>query len=190
MAADFQSSFIPKGPVVQQQAFSKKKLGLSGVLVILTLVVSLLGAGGVYAYKSILNTDIQNLETQLVEAEKNLDTKSINEMAQFEKKTKVIDDIIKKHQVISNFLTTLSSSTVSTIQFTEFSYANIKEDELSVSLHGKAADYSSVALQENVFYQNKYFKTIDFSGLTLADDGKVSFDVKMSVDPQISVYNP
>jgi uncharacterized membrane protein len=190
MASDFQSSFIPKGPVVQQQIFKKKGLGWSGMLVVLLLIISLVGAIGLYAYKIIIKKDIQNLESQLAGDEQNIDTKTINEMVQFEKKMQVTETIVKKHQIISNFLTALSSSTVSTVQFAEMNYANLKEGELSVNLHGKAADYSSVALQENVFYQNRYFKSISFSNLTLSDDGKVSFDIALSVDPQIAIYNP
>jgi hypothetical protein len=189
MAADFQSSFIPKGPVTQQ-VFKKKKTGFVGYLIILIFILSIVGAVGVYLYKGMVQTEVQNLEAQLAEAEKNIDKQTINEMVQFDKKLGLIQNIVSKHKIISSFLATLASSTVTTVQFTEFSYGSLKEGELSISLKGNTTDYASVALQESVFSQNKYFKSLTFSNLNLSTGGKVNFDVAIAVDPKIAVYVP
>ncbi len=189
MASDFQSSFIPKDPITEE-VFKKKKAGVLGVLAVSLFVTSIILSVAMYFYKGIIKSDIQNLQSQLAESEKNIDKKTINDMSQFGKKLDTAKSIVLRHQVISNFLEALSSSTVSSVQFIDFSYSNLKEGELTVNLKGKATSYAGVALQENVFSKNKYFKSILFSNLTLADKGLVSFDLAISVDPQISVYSP
>lgn len=189
MSPNFQSSFIPKGPVTEE-VFKKKKAGFVGVLVVSLFVSSIIISVAMYFYKNIVRSDIQNLELQLTDAEKNIDKKTISEMFQFSKKLDVARAIIFKHQVISKFLDSLASSTVSSVQFTGFSYGNLEDGKLLVNLRGKATSYASVALQENIFLQNKYFKSISFSNLTLADNGLVSFDLAILVDPQISAYSP
>lgn len=189
MSPNFQSSFIPKGPVTEE-VFKKKKAGLVGVLVVSLFISSIIISVAMYFYKGIIKSDIQNLELQLTEAEKNIDKKTINEMFQFSKKLNIAKTIIFKHQVMSKFLDSLASSTVSSVQFTGFSYGNLEEGKLLVNLRGKATSYASVALQENIFFQNKYFKSVSFSNLTLAENGLVSFDLAISVDPQISTYSP
>jgi uncharacterized protein (DUF2164 family) len=189
MATNFQSSFIPKEPITEQ-AFKKKKTGLVGILAVSLFLASIAGAVGMYFYEGIIKNEITSLEAQLAEAEKNVDKETIKEMSQFGQKLSVVKSIIYKHQVISNFLDTLAASTVSTVQFTDFSYGNLKSDSLTINLRGKASSYAAIAVQENVLLQNKYFKSITFSNLGLSEKGLVSFDLALSVDPQISVYAP
>lgn len=190
MASNFQSSFIPKEPMTEEKVFKKKKAGILGVLAVSLFVTSIIGSIGMYVYKGIVKSEIQNLESQLAEAEKTIDKKTIGEMAQFGKKLEIVKSLIFKHQVVSNFLSTLSSTTVSAVQFNDFSYGDMREDSLNVNLKGKAANYASVALQESIFTKTKYFKSVVFSNLTLADKGLVSFDLLISVDPQIAIYAP
>jgi hypothetical protein len=45
-----------------------------------------------------------------------------------------------------------------------------------------------VALQEDVFLKNKYWKAANFSNLTLGEDGSVSFELEVLVDPEIATY--
>jgi hypothetical protein len=189
MAPNFQSSFIPKEPVTEE-VFKKKKAGFVGVLVISIFIFSIIAAVGLYFYEGIVKSDIQNLESQLANAEKNIDKKTIDEMSQFGKKLDLIKSIVYKHQVISGFLGSLASSTVSAVQFTDFNYGNLEEGKLTVTLRGNALSYAAIALQEQVFSQNKYFKSVSFSNLNLTDKGIVSFDLAISVDPKISLYAP
>lgn len=188
MAPNFQSSFIPKEPVTEE-VFKPKKAGIFGVLVVSVFITSIIVAVGLYFYKGIVRNDIQTIQSSLAEAEKNIDRKTINEMSQFSKKLDMVKSIVYKHQVLSNFLASLSSSTVATIQFDDFDY-NKETGKLSIIMHGKANSYASIALQEKIFTENKYFKSVTFSNLSLADKGLVSFDLAISADPQISVYAP
>jgi hypothetical protein len=189
MDQNFQSSFIPKEPMTEEKVFKKKKAGVSGVLSLSLFIVSIIASVGMYAYKSILNSDIQSLESQMASAEKSIDTKSIDEMVQFSNKLQAAKDIVSKHEVISGFMNSLASSTVSTVQFIDFKYSEVKGG-LVVSMKGKTNSYASVALQENIFSQNKSFRLATFSNLTLGEGGLVLFDVSINVDPQIAVYAP
>lgn len=189
MASNFQSSFIPKGPVTQE-VFKKKKAGALGVLVVSLFITSIIVSIALFAYKDVLKGDIQNLQSQLADAEKNIDKKTINEMSQFGKKLDLTKSLILKHQVISNFLDSLASTTVSSVQFDDFSYGNIRDTGLTVVLRGKATSYAGIALQENIFSQNEHFNSVSFSSLSLTEKGFISFDLAISVDPQIFVYSP
>lgn len=186
MAPNFQSSFIPKEPITEE-VFQKKKAGIFGVLAVSLFVTSIIVSVGIFFYKGVLQNEIKNLESQLVESEKNIDKKTIGEMTQFSKKLGTIKSIVAKHQIISNLLDSLASSTVSSVYFTSFDYGGL-EKESFIDLKGKAQGYSAVALQENAFAQNKDFKSVSFSNLNLDEKGFVSFDLKVSVDPKIFIY--
>jgi hypothetical protein len=188
MAQNFQSSFIPSGPMTEEKVFKQKKAGILGVLAVSLFITSIIAAVAIYVYKGMVQSDIQNMESELALAEKSIDNKSIADMSQFGKKLGVVKNIISKHQAISGFINSLASSTVSTVQFIEFNYGDIKDGTLSVSLRGRASSYAAVALQESVFSKTKYFKSTAFSGLNLTTDGLVSFDLTILIDPQISIY--
>lgn len=189
MASDFQSSFIPKDPVTEE-VFKKKKAGILGVIAVSVFISSLVAYGAMFAYKSIIKSDIQNLQAQLAQSEKNIDKKTIEEMATFSKKLDLVRTIVSKHLIVSAFLDSLASSTVNQVQFEEFNYTRMDDGSLTVKMNGKATSYASIALQEDVFSKNKYFKSVSFSNLTLAEKGFVVFAVSINVDPQIAVYSP
>lgn len=189
MAPNFQSSFIPKEPVTEE-VFKQKKAGFLGVLVVSLFVSSIVISVAMYVYENIIKDDIQNLQLQLADAEKNIDKKTINKISEFNKKLVLAKTLVLKHQIISRFLDTLSSSTVSSVQFNTFHYGSMQDNQLSVNLRGKATSYASIALQENVFIKEKYFKSVIFSNFSLSGEGFVSFDLAISVDPQIVAYTP
>jgi len=189
MAPNFQSSFIPKESVTEE-VFKKKNAGMLGILVVSLFVFSIILSAGLYFYKGIIKSDIENLQLQLAEEEKNLDKETISKMSQFSKKLEVVKSIVLKHKVASNFLETLASSTVSSVQFVDLTYSEAKNGDLVVTLSGNATDYASVALQEDVFSKVKYFKSTIFSNLGLGKEGSVSFNLEITVDPKISVYSP
>jgi|SRR3989344_240756 len=188
MTPGFQSSFIPKEPETGE-VFKKKKAGLFGMVAVLLFASAIVLSIALFIYRGMLKSDITALQTELVLTEKSIDKKTINEMSQFSKRLRLTQSIILKHQVISGFLEALSNETVSSVYFTDFSYTNTAEDNISVAMRGKASGYAAVALQESVFKKNKNFKSVVFSNLTLADGGLVSFDLNIALDPKISVYS-
>src|SRR3989344_2636946 len=188
MTPGFQSSFIPKEPETGE-VFKKKKAGIFGMVAVLLFISSIVLSIALFIYRGMLKSDITALQSELVLTEKSIDKKTINEMSQFSKRLRLTQSIILKHQVVSGFLETLSTDTVSSVYFTDFSYTNTNDDKLSVTLRGKASGYAAVALQESVFNKNKNFKSVIFSNLTLADGGLVSFDLSIVLDPKISVYS-
>ncbi len=189
MTSNFQSSFIPKDPVVTEDVFKKKKAGPVGVLAVSLFIFSIIIAGAMFVYKGLLKNEIQNIQSELAAAEKNIDKKTINELMQFSKKLNIVKSIVVKHQVVSGFLDSLASSTVKTVQFTNLSFGTLSKDNLSVTLTGKTVNYASVALQENVFSKNKFWKNMQFSELGLLDKGMISFKVAVGIDPQIILYS-
>lgn len=187
MNPSFQSSFIPKDPITDE-VFKKKKTGLLGILAITLFIVSILASGGVFAYKMFLQNEIDNLKNQSKDIEKTVDRETISEMSEFSAKLSLAKSLISKHQIVTNFLSVLSSSTVSTVQFIELNYGSATSKGLAVSMKGKTNSYSSIALQESVFSNIDYFKNVSFSNLNLSDKGEVFFEVSILIDPKILTY--
>jgi hypothetical protein len=67
MAPNFQSSFIPKDSPTQSP-LQKKSMGLSGMIGVLALVVSIALAIGLFVYTGILKSNIESLKSELDQA--------------------------------------------------------------------------------------------------------------------------
>lgn len=189
MPQNFQSSFIPKGPLGSSEP-EKKKGSFFGFLMMLVFVVSVVASVGVFFYKSTLKSDIEDMKFRLTEAGKAIDQKSIDELVDFSDKLMVVKTILLKHQVVSGFMNSLASSTVKTIYFKDFKYDNLTSDSLSVVLSGRADSYGAIALQEEIFSKNEYWKSVEVSNLKLSATGDVEFSMNVVVDPKIVSYNP
>lgn len=184
----FQSSFIPKG-VAGEEGAKNKTTSIAEVLAISVFILTILSSAGLFVYKGMLKSGIENLRIRLSEAGQAIDKDKIKEMSAFSKKMNLISSIVDKHQVISGFISSLASSTVKTVYFNEFSYSFLQGD-LNVSMQGSGDSYGTVALQESLFRKNKYWKDVSFSNLSLEEKGRVGFKVSVSVDPEIVTYAP
>lgn len=187
MSSNFESSFIPKDPSAGD-SLKRKNVGVVGVVVVSFFALAIISALGLFVYKMMVKGDIETLRSEMAAAESAIDKNSIDEMLHFSRKLNFIKSIIVKHQVVSNFLDQLSSSTVSTVTFNEFNYGNITDFGLAVNMKGQTNSYASLALQEKLFNENPNFKSVSFSGLRLSESGNVEFAVSLSVDPSVSVY--
>ncbi len=189
MAQNFQSSFIPKGPLGESKP-EKKQGSFFGFLMFLVFLGSIVGAGGVYFYKSSVKADIENMKVQLVEAGRSIDQESIDELVEFSDKLGVVRTILLKHQVVSEFMNSLASSTVKTVYFKEFKYDSITPTSLTIGLSGVADSYGAIALQQDILSKKQYWKSVDVANLKLSASGGVEFDMDIVIDPKIVAYNP
>ena len=65
MEKDFQTSFIPKKPMIEERAVSSRPIGLlSAVSVFILFVVGIL-SGGLYFYNNILKKNVAEMENNL-----------------------------------------------------------------------------------------------------------------------------
>lgn len=188
MSSNFQSSFIPKDS--DQNGFSKEKPGVLAMVSLVILSLTFLSAVGLMVYKRVLKNSNENLKVMLVESERNIDRNSVNQILTLDKKLKLSNNVIARHEVISNFMKDLASSTVAGVFFSDFNYGNLDNTGISVGMLGSAPSYSAIAFQESVFVRNSNYKRINFSDLRLGSDGRVTFSVSIFLDPKISEYSP
>lgn len=69
MAPNFQSSFIPKGPITEE-VFKKEKTNLASILVIFLFTFTLIGAVSLYFYKNYLNNNLNSIKISISDAKR------------------------------------------------------------------------------------------------------------------------
>lgn len=190
MDQNFQTSFIPKKPIVEDRPRSGKPVGFILVISVLIFLSMVASAGGVYFYKSIVTKNIADMENNLNIAKNRFEPSKITQLQVLDKRLKASNEILAKHIAVSPIFKALSEITMKSVRYTKFGYdvGSSKEARIVIKLSGQASRYSSVALQSDLFKKNKNLIDPVFSNLALDDKGNVLFDLEFSVDPHFVDY--
>lgn len=188
MENSFQTSFIPKKPVISDKTIKTPK---SLLLIILTflLIVSVLVSIGLFLYKNYLIKQKESYSTELSVVRESFEKDTIEELALFDKRTESAKDILNDHIVLSPVFVLLGQITIPSIQYTSFSHQN-DEDNFVVEIEGLAKDYRSIALQANMFNAEKShsFENVLFYNLTKDKSNNINFNLKFNVKPALLSY--
>ena len=193
MENSFQTSFIPKKPIIPNMATSSSgnTINISMVVSVFILVVMLLAFGGLYVYKNFyLLKNEEALSANLFKIRDSFDKDTITELETFDKRTNIAKQILNQHVVLSPLFEKVNDLTLSSIQYTKFEQ-KITNNLFVVRMSGIARDYKSIALQADVFNTDKkqLFKNVIFSNLTKNKNNYVTFDVEFSVDPSLLYFS-
>ncbi len=188
MENSFQTSFIPKKPVVSNHSIKAPKSLLMIILTFL-LIVSVLTSVGMYFYKNYLEKKRESYSEALAVARDDFEKETIEELALFNKRTELAKDILNKHIVLSPFFALLGKITIPQIQYTNFTYQN-DEKSFIVEIEGLARDYRAIALQAEMFNSEKShsFQNVVFYNLAKDKNGNISFNLKFNVKSSLLSY--
>ena len=190
MEQNFQTSFIPKKPIVKERALYAQPVGILFIISVFVLFTVLLATGGLYFYRGILTRKIADMENTLTLARNRFEPAKIAELQVLDKRLRASTEILSKHIAITPVFEALEAITMKTVRYTKFSYIleNDKTAKVTIKMSGVAVGYRSVALQSDLFAKNKNLIDPIFSNLTLDSSGNVVFDLEFLVDPSFVDY--
>jgi hypothetical protein len=130
------------------------------------------------------------MQNTLTLAQNRFEPSKITELQVLDKRLNASTEILANHLAISPIFTALENITMKTVRYTKFDYelGTDKNKTVDVKISGQAIGYRSVALQADLFAQEKSFINPVFSNLTLDNSGNVLFDLEFTVDPAFVNY--
>ena len=190
MEQNFQTSFIPKKPMIEERATASRPVSLFTIISIFVFFTVVLATGGLYFYNSLLEKNITQMEADLNLAKNRFEPEKIVQLQVLDRRLVASSEILAKHISITPIFQALQSITLKTVAYNKFSYEydGSPNSKIGVKMSGVARGYQSVALQSDLFGENKYFIDPIFSNLALDDKGNVLFDLNFSVDPNLVDY--
>jgi len=188
MDQNFQTSFIPKKPVVHERTEAKRPTGLLVIFSVLILFTVFVAYGGVYFYKNSLTQSITSKEKALELARNRFEPGRLSELKTLDRRIKAANGVLANHVAPSPIFKILEATTMKTIRYTSFSYELKENGMVFVKLTGEANGYRSIALQSDLLTQNKDIMDPVFSNLALDTKGSVLFDLTFSVQESLVSY--
>ncbi|HEY0907930.1 MAG TPA: hypothetical protein VGE35_01130 [Candidatus Paceibacterota bacterium] len=184
----FQTSFIPKKPIVAQPGRAPSSVNLFSLLATIVFIVALALSGGVYFYKELTQKQIDANKVSLEKAKGAFEPETINQIVRLDTRLENGKKILGNHIAVTPFFDFLSSITLKTVRFKTFEFNYLAKDKIQVFMTGQARDYASVALQSDLFDAQKYLKNTLVSDMSLDSAGTISFKVDTIVDPSLLSY--
>ncbi len=190
MEQNFQTSFIPKKPIVKERTTPGRGVGFLFIISILIFIAVVIAYGAVYAYKGNLAKTLASKESSLTLARDRFEPERISELKTLDKRMRAANEILSNHIVASPIFKELEKITMKNIRYTDFNFGSTNEGEtkIAIKLKGEAVGYRAVAMQADLFSKDKNFVDPVFSNLSLDGKGHVTFDVDFSVDPSFVNY--
>jgi len=189
---EFQTSFIPKKPIAEEQVVKKASFNILNFLGILIFLVALLAAGGVFLWKASLNKQVADAKQSLKIAQDKFEIESVKDLQNLDKRLNSADELLDGHIIMAPIFAALQEMTLKTIRFTKFSYevsaATGTAKTMSIRMSGAAKTYNALAVQADILGKNKYFRDPVFSNLSLDEKGNILFEVEFGLDPIFLSY--
>ncbi len=189
MDQNFQTSFIPKKPMIEKRAVASRPIGFLTLASLFIFFSVLLITGGLYFYRGIVKANIAKMDNDLNLSKNRFEPAKITQLQTLDKRLKASSEVLSHHIAISPIFKELEKVTMKSVRYTRFTYdLDEKTSHIRVSMSGQAVGYRSIALQSDLFTENKHLIDPVFSNLSLDDKGNVLFDLEFSVDPSFVNY--
>jgi len=179
-------SFIP--PKKTESSFYQNRgPGILIIISFLLFLVSVLLYGGFLLYKNKIKQEADTLNDSLVKAHAAFEFPLINELNKTSEEIGAVKSLLDQHVTPLPIFDLLEKDTLKSVRFITFKYLREK-DSPTISLEGTAKDYTTLALQGEVFEKDQNIKDVSFSNLNLGERGTVNFRVKLTLDSSIISY--
>lgn len=190
MDQDFQTSFIPKKPMIEKRTSPSQPVGVVIIISFLILFVVLIASGGLYFYKGVMVKNVEKMKKNLELSKGRFEDKKIAQLQTLDKRLIASKDILDKHISASPIFKALQDITMKSVRYTRFTYeVDSIGNKIIVKMNGQATGYKAVALQSDLFTtKGKHFIDPVFSNLSLNEKGNVLFDLEFAVDPSFVNY--
>lgn len=185
MDPKFQTSFIPKKPLIQTTNVKPARTTnlftlISSIIFITVLVLS----AGVFGYKFYLTRANATLALELDSYLQRFEPELIAQLSRDDARIESGKTLLNQHIAVTSLMEFLSRVTLSSVRFTTFSYV-ADARKVTLNMTGEAKNFAAVALQSDEFLKeaNKpYIQNPLFSNLTLDKSGNVKFDFTGTMD--------
>ncbi len=188
MEQNFQTSFIPKKPIIDEKAFSPKPVGVLTVISIFIFFTVVLVTGAMFFYKGTLAKNITQMEANLNLAKNRFEPSKILELQVLDKRLRASDEVLGRHMIVTPIFEILQKITMKSVSYISFGYFADTDGKVNIKMEGMAQGYRAVALQSDLFSKNENILSPVFSNLSLDEKGNVLFDLEFSVLPELMNY--
>jgi hypothetical protein len=190
MDLKFQTSFIPKRPIVPAGMATKTRepMNFFSLLAGLIFLIAALSSGGVFLYQKTLAASNEQKKEQIKSEIAAFEPELTEKLSILKARIDGASELLRTHTALSAFFALLQNNTVSTIQFEDFIFNGDKADDLKISMKGRARSFNDIVFQSDTILANSNIENALFSNFNLDQSGNVEFLLTARIDPSLVSY--
>ncbi len=186
----FQTSFIPKKPIVAQSSVrTPANINLFALIATVIFVTTLAVGGAAFFYERVLAKQIESDKASLERARGAFDPELIAQIVRFDTRIETARKLIEQHVSVGPLFQFVADITLPSVRFNNFEFSYLSPEEVEVSMTGQAKSYASVALQSDVLNDQKNLTEVTVGDMDLGNAGDISFSVTGKVNPALLRYS-
>ncbi len=185
----FQTSFIPKKPVIAATGKVATPISLFSLIATIFFIVGLVLTGGMFFYKQLVLKQIEASKEELDDAKGAFEPEVIKDLVRLDSRLTAGNSLLENHVAVTPLFDFLSSVTLRSVRFKDFTFTYLASDKIQVQMKGQAQNYASVALQADLLSEQTSLTDTVLSDMTLEPAGTISFNVTTTVNPSLVSYS-
>lgn len=190
MEPKFQTSFIPKKPIVNDIGVEVRVVRDTNVISLIGnifFIATLVALGGLYAGKMIVRNQIDTAKTEIKKESEAFQLDKVNELIDNNSRIVAAKNLVDKHVAVSPLLSLVESLTVKRMRLLGLVYSN-KAGVPTLNLTAEALNYNVLAEQSRIFKESTYMSNNQFSNFVLEDNGYIKVDFATAIDTNLVTY--
>jgi hypothetical protein len=176
----------PGSPVAKESHTVSSGMGIFTTLALVFLILMGMAYGGVYLYRTSIESSLDGLTRNLAKIEEELDSDIIQEIVRVDKGLAVAQNLLSQHVYSSRLFTFFEDNTLATVQYSDFSYVF---GSRSVTLSAVADSYVSLDEQIRILRNSPLVRSVQFSNIDMMDDGLIGFSLILVFNENIFRFN-
>lgn len=213
MDTKFQTSFIPKKPILSDPNVTIRRSG-GGTSVfmfvgIIIFVLSLAGIGFTFMWKEVLLKEQRAKQVDLEKREASFNEALIDQLKKANTKIDLGGQLLKKHMAVTRLFDIVSQLTIQGVKFNSFEFSSaespkptsgtsensIAGEGIKVVMKGVGNDFRSIAYQSDVLGESEKYGTKSviknpiISDLVVDEKGRVEFTFTGYINPNDLLYS-
>ncbi|MDZ4286018.1 MAG: hypothetical protein U1A23_03760 [Candidatus Sungbacteria bacterium] len=141
-------------------------------------IISVSVYAGIYVINKSQETTQAQLIVQIQQKEDDLRPKVLDQIFSLQKKIESVSGIIGSHGFSVNTFTLVERDTHPLVSFESYIFS---PKDNTITMKGIAEDYGVLAKQISFLEGDQSVDSVEFGGLSLRDDGRVTFNLKIHV---------
>ncbi len=189
MSVQFQTAFAPqKASVVgTTTTLGGRRVNLFALLALALFIAAAIAALTVFFYQGYLVRQIAAMDGQLAAARKSFEPEFIGTAVRLSKRIEAGKRLLVGHRALSPLFEALEKKTLETVRFQNFSF-DASPPTPTLTMTGEGKSFNAVALQSDIFGNEKRFVNPVFSNFSLSESGDILFTFKTDLAPALINY--
>lgn len=188
MDEKLQTSFIPKKPLDSPERRNKSSASLFMIGSLFIFIVSAVLAGAVFGGKKYLSDRLAKDKEDFAKAQGQFDSITVEYLIKLSKKIDLAKNVMDKHIAVLPIFDYLQANTYKYVRFKSMDLSLSDDNIIELDMKGEAKNFDAVALQSDLFAQNKDFKNPIISDVDRASTGGIIFNFKTQIEPRLLLY--